>query len=149
MLDQIVMTAVLSWGSETIDTPRFGEIDAHINQQTITFNYDNWVVGVQELSINPEVSQKVTAENVFVGYQYKGLTGFASDDMWGVSLTYPVVGDLYVNGSYVDRDYIDRASIGVGYQFTDNIAMQINYGTSDYVTGAEGKFTAASFVIKY
>lgn len=149
MLESIVMTAMLTWGSETIDTSRFGEMDADINQQTIMFNYDNFIVGVQELSINPEYLPKMSEEDVFIGYNYNGLVGVASDGMWGVLGTYPLPKDFYVSGSYIDREKVDRATIGIGYKFTDTISMQVNYGLTDYVNGAEGYFTAATLVINY
>ena len=150
MLEAVTLTAMLTWGTETLDTPQFGEIEADINQQTIMFDYENYIVGFQQLSINPEVANKMTEENLLIGYRWNpSLAALFGDKTWGVMFAYPILNDFYFNASYFDREKVDRATVGVGYQFTDNISMQVNYGLSDYATGVDGNFTAATLVIKY
>lgn len=149
MVEPIVMTALLTWGSETLETPRFGDVDASINQQTITFSYNDVVVGVQDMSISPDIGPNFKESDVFIGYNVEPVTLYAGDGMWGATFVYPFTENVYATGSYIDRDKVDRGTVGIGYQFSENFSVQLNYGVSDYATGIDSTFTAGTLVFKY
>lgn len=150
MFESLILTTMLTWGTETLDTP-FGEIDAHVNQQMVSVqNLQGWTIEGYEMSINPDIGNKMSMTDFAIGKSWKYGTVTVGEDIINVRGVYPVYGErVYGIAGATFRDRVDRAAVGIGYKFTDNIFMHASYGQADYKDGFDSDFTALSLVFVY
>lgn len=150
MFESLILTTMLTWGTETIDTP-YGEVDAHLNQQMVSVqNLQGWTVEGYEMSINPDIGNKMSMTDFAVGYSGKWGTVTVGDGIFNSRTVFPIYQDkVYGIAGFTMRSKVDRAAVGVGYKFTDNIFMHASYGRAEYKSGLESDFTALSLVFVY
>lgn len=154
MISEILLTAALTWGSEEIDTqdPLLGVVNADIQSQIVSLDYKGFVLESQSMSIKPEVGQHYSMDDVSVGYNWGwGQITTDGENLAAGRVVVPVWQDkVYgISTLIMRKDGVDRATIGLGYQFTDNISMNASYGESRYDNGFDSTFTTLTLVIRY
>lgn len=154
MFETLMMSVFLTYGAETIDTNTpLGEVDANVHQAMVMVENDKgWVVGGTTMGISPDVGPKMKMDDWFVGYKFlplSNLTIVGSDTMWAVQYAHPLPYRFYLSGSYMDREMVDRAVVGIGYHMSKNFSIQANYGVADFRNGFDSNMIATTFVYRY